>query len=425
MQNLALRGQVLSSLLYARTTSQQIRSLGDAVDEQSQICSTGDTYLDAALGGGLRTGMVWEVFGQSAAGKTQMALQLSLLVQIPPTLGGLSGSACYITISSKLPTSRLLQIVETHPLLSKEICGLQYINTIKCPTIPILLHVLSTILPELITKQATDYDAKPVKLVVIDALAELFHADDKTTTSTLVDRSHSIVEISTLLHELASSHNLAIVVLNEVSDVFNPGDSADASPAGDLGYKQQSRWFGGADSVSGEGKKEASLGLVWANQVNTRIMFSRTGRRRHLEDNFSNKRRKANSGDSSVATDAAVDDDEAILIRRMSVIFSSVAAPCSLDYIVTTAGISILPDEDILLPPENTSSPSQPAPHDDIFAANAMSSSQVAPLDAGLAEHDAQSEAIRGEDEEWENYWNADDTSGDIYSSVELNGEQI
>ncbi|KAJ7752094.1 P-loop containing nucleoside triphosphate hydrolase protein [Mycena metata] len=410
----------------------QIRPLADIVDEQEQICSTGDSYLDAALGGGVRTGMVWEVFGQSAAGKTQMALQLSLLVQIPVNLGGLSGSACYITISSKLPTSRLLQIVEAHPLLSKEICGLENINTIKSPTIPILLHVLSKILPDLITKKATEPNSKPVKLVVIDALAELFHADDKTTTSTLVDRSHNVVEVSTLLHSLASSHNLAVLVLNEVSDVFNRDDPAEANSAGDLGYKQQSRWFGGADSVSGEANKEASLGLVWANQVNTRIMFSRTGRRRHLEDSFSSKRPKANGGQSSGGNEIAL-DDEAVLVRRMSIIFSSVAAPCSLDYIVTAAGISVLPDEDIILSPENTFPPSQPEPEDDIFSTNpdgifptnAMSSSQVAPLDAGLAEHDAQSETRRDEDEEWENYWNADDMSGDIYNSVALDGEEI
>jgi DNA repair protein RAD57 len=42
----------------------QIRSLADVEDDQEQVCSTGDGYLDAALGGGLRTGMVWEVCGQ-------------------------------------------------------------------------------------------------------------------------------------------------------------------------------------------------------------------------------------------------------------------------------------------------------------------------------------------------------------------------
>lgn len=310
--------------------------------------------------------------------------------------------------------------MEAHPLLSPEICDLENINTIKSPTIPILIHILSKILPDLVAGRANDSASKPVKLVVIDALAELFHSDDKTTTSTLVDRSHNIVEISSLLHTLASRYNLAVLVLNEVSDVFNRGDQDETSPGGDLGYKQQSRWFGGADSVPGESTKEASLGLVWANQVNVRIMFSRTGRRRYLEDSVNSKRRKGNGGHSSKSSNTDDEpDDGATLIRRTSIIFSCVAPPCSLDYIVTAAGISIIPDDDVLVPPES-SFPSQEASRDDIIPATGPLSSQVAPLDVGLAEHDAQSETTRGEDEEWESYWNTDVISEEMYNSLEL-----
>ncbi|KAJ6546446.1 P-loop containing nucleoside triphosphate hydrolase protein [Mycena vulgaris] len=366
----------------------QISSLAAAVvGNQEQICSTGDSHLDAALGGGLRTGMVWEVFGQSAAGKTQMALQLSLLVQIPISVGGLSGSACYITISSKLPTSRLLQIVEAHPLLSPEICGLEDINTIKSPTIPILIHVLSKILPDLIVQRANDTQLKPVKLVT---------------------GLRSIAEISILLHTLASRYNMTVLVLNEVSDVFSHGEQSGTSPNGGLVYNQQSRWFGGADTVPGESNKEASLGLVWANQVNVRIMLSRTGRRRYLEDSLHRKRPKFD--DSSDHPGANIHtDDGAILIRRLSVVFSSIAAPCSVDYIVTAAGISVIPDD-------------EPVRRDDGdgIPAVAMPGSQVAPLDVGFAEHDAQSETARVEDEEWESYWNADEISEEMYTSLEL-----
>jgi DNA repair protein RAD57 len=344
-----------------------------------------------------------------------MALQLSLFVQVPVSLGGLSGSACYITISSKLPTGRILQIVDAHPQLSPELCGLENINTIKSPNIPILIHILSKILPDLITAKANDPDSKPVRLVVIDALAELFRSDDKTTTSTLVDRSQNIVEISTLLHSLASTYNLAILVLNEVSDVFGHGEQ-ETGP-GDLSYKQQSRWFGSADSVPGEGSKEAALGLVWANQINVRMMFSRTGRRRYLEDSLvHSKRRKTDGAHPNPDTEP---DDGATLIRRMSVVFSSVAPPCSVDYIVTAAGISVLAEDEAPLPPEDSFFPStQEEARDD---APASIASQVAPLDVGLAEHDAQSQTLDTgppEDEEWENYWNTDDIPEEMYNNM-------
>ena len=38
----------------------------------------------------------------SASGKTQLALQLCLLVQVRPILGGLSGSACYLSTHASM-----------------------------------------------------------------------------------------------------------------------------------------------------------------------------------------------------------------------------------------------------------------------------------------------------------------------------------
>ena len=157
----------------------------------------------------------------SGAGKTQFALQLSLFVQAPKEIGGLAGSACYLTTSSKLPTARLLQISQTHELLSPSFCSLEDVHTISIPTSDFFQLVLTTILPSFIQKQTTIQGKKPVKLVIIDALAELFHGIGKTTTNTLVERKQSITKISASLHEIASSYNIAIVVLNEVVDNFD------------------------------------------------------------------------------------------------------------------------------------------------------------------------------------------------------------
>ncbi|KAJ7219052.1 P-loop containing nucleoside triphosphate hydrolase protein, partial [Mycena pura] len=391
----------------------QIRSLS-SVSEQESCCTTGDSYLDVALGGGLRTGMVWEIFGEGGAGKTQMALQLLLLVQIPVNLGGLSGSACYITINTTLQTARLLQMVDSHPLLSQETCSLDDIQTISSPTLPILVTVLSTILPGLIASRDKDPRLKPVKLLVIDALADLFHASEKTTTATLIERSQNIAEISTLLHALANTHNIAVLVVNNATDVFHPGDQDATGSGADLHYKQQSRWFGGAEMIPGEGNKEASLGLVWANQVNARIMMSRTGRRRYLDDNMDNKRQKVADADQSKHS-AFHPDDGGTLVRRLSIVFSSVAPPCSLDYILTAAGISILPDDGGLLLPKSNSTSLQ-IPAEVIPACIFPVASQLAPLDVGSAEHIVQSETAPDEDEEW--YWNIDDISDEMYSSL-------
>lgn len=56
--------------------------------------STGCVSLDAVLQGGLLVPGINEIAGMSAAGKTQLCLQLCLTVQLPLELGGLNGGEC-------------------------------------------------------------------------------------------------------------------------------------------------------------------------------------------------------------------------------------------------------------------------------------------------------------------------------------------
>jgi DNA repair protein RAD57 len=209
-----------------------------------------------------------------------------------------------------------------------------------------LQQVLSTTFPSFV---ASNPGGRKIKLLVIDALGELFHSENKTTTSTLVERSKDILSISASLHELANQHKIAIVVLNEVIDVFDHLERQ-CWEGKDLFYDYQSRWFNTAKFFC-DGKKQASLGLVWANQVNTRIILSRTGKRRHLNGEDLPKRLRLNNGNIGQSTDRVVDqgNSQPDLIRRLSVIFSNVTSPVSLEYIVSEHGICVLGDEDQVL----------------------------------------------------------------------------
>jgi hypothetical protein len=242
----------------------------------------------------------------------------------------------------------LVQISELNETLSSADCGLKHVHTLAIPTAAMLQHVLSTTFPSF---AAANPGGRKIKLLIIDALGELFHSDNKTTTSTLVERSKDILRISASLHELASHHNMAVVVLNEVVDTFDhPGRQR--WDGQDLLYHYQSRWFNTAEFF-GEGKKQASLGLVWANQVNTRIILSRTGKRRYLSEEDLPKRPRLINGNSdhSLPSNRQVDQSslQPTLIRRLSVIFSNVTSPVSLEYIVTEKGISVLGDEEQVL----------------------------------------------------------------------------
>ncbi|KAF8911952.1 P-loop containing nucleoside triphosphate hydrolase protein, partial [Gymnopilus junonius] len=319
------------------TPLQRLDTLPSADDE---TFSTGDDILDGVLGGGIRTGMIWEFVGESSAGKTQLALQLSLFVQLPKDMGGLSGSACYLTTSSKLPTARLLQILQCQENLSAS--SLENVHTINVPTVASLQYIIATTIPSFIERLSKE-GGNPVKVIIIDALGELFHSESKTTTSTLVERSKNISTLSSALRELAHVHRIAVVVLNEVIDRFDR-PIEDHGDQNDVLYDSQSRWFNTA-AFFGESQKEASLGLVWANQVNTRIMLTRTGRRRHPREQDILKRRRLNRDDGEQPVERPAQDAQSILIRRLSVIFSNVTAPASLDYIVTERGITALPGE--------------------------------------------------------------------------------
>lgn len=397
-----------------RECAAPINKIKDLPLEGEEKFTTGDAELDGILGGGIRTGMLWEVVGESAAGKTQLALQLSLLVQLPSRLGGVLGSAFYLTVASQLQTTRMEQILNTHPLLSPSLCSFANIQHASVPTIDKLIFVLSKSLPQYICANDQNSSSRPLKLIVIDAIAELFHTSKRTTTQFLVERSRRLSEIGTLLHSLASKHQLAVLVLNEVSDTID----RDPAPldSGQIGYKDQFRWFGRADSdsVLGEGKKEATLGLVWSNQLNVRIFLSRTGRRRFLE--ASERPRKIQKSISAMSSNDSAGGQEVVLIRRLTVVFSSVCNPASCDYMVTAEGISVIPGSAILLavrPEIGTVAPPRSAhismtPHGDLTQ---MRNIQVAPLDVG---HVMDSTAVDSrystpdnepEDDEWDAFW--------------------
>lgn len=344
----------------------------------------------------------------SAAGKSQLVLQLSLLVQIPPELGGLSGSTCYLTTSSNLPTNRILEIRHANPLLASTSCGLNDIHTLSALDVPSLIRVLSETLPAFIARKLND--DRPIKLLVIDALGELFHTSDKTTTQTLVERSQDIVDISFLLHALARKWDIAILVVNEVVDVFDDRTYAlHGTDSGVLEYQEQRRWFARADSVPGEGTKEVALGLVWANQVNARILLSRTGRRRYLDESLLPKRARTENPDQPQAPSEYIDAPQATLIRRLSIIFSSVSPPASLDYIVTTAGVSSLPsDQPAAKGPRSTLPPLRPLEPDTL-----LPSSQLAPLDFGCLKDPM---ATSGHDEE--DLWSSDPITAEEYQAL-------
>jgi hypothetical protein len=287
-----------------------------------------------------------------------LALQLALTAQLKEAEGGLDCGVAYFNTTAYLPVKRLAEIARAHPLL--RVCDQKSLtdNVHSCSTTTTLAltTALKNALPQLcIQAKNPSRKLKPIRVLIIDSLGSLFHSPDKTTTATLVERSKFLSEIGELLHRFASSQGAAVIVINQVADVFQPQNApshlvsqSDEEP--ELIYKDQAVWFNRAPFHDSHPAREATLGLIWANQINMRIMLSRTRRRiRSSEqevDVLSKRRKRLDGGGmtAEVAFEAFQDDlDEAVEIgtpiRKLSVVFSSVCAPRSLEFVVVKEGV--------------------------------------------------------------------------------------
>ncbi|CAG8602436.1 14299_t:CDS:2 [Acaulospora colombiana] len=323
---------------------------------ESYCFTTGDALLDEKLGGGIHVGSITEISGESGSGKTQIALQIALMAQLDMEDNGLNSGVAYFSTTTSLPVVRLSELARTHPKCREYNRQSLTDNVHHCPvpTVPAVLSGLTTALDQLFLRVEDSSGAlKPIKLVILDSIGSIFHSVDRTTTTTLVERSRAVNEISQRLHHVASTKQVAVVVINQVSDVFNtPGDAADSDDF-ELLYKSQSEWFSRSPFVSGHIKQEATLGLIFANQINTRIMLARTRRRiRSSEDEERRvtKKRKIQQPNNRLfaimegilSEEEEHTSDSGTMIRTLSILFSNSCSPCSLDFVIKRQGLEAL-----------------------------------------------------------------------------------
>ena len=278
--------------------------------EWSQI-STLDDELDAALGGGFPAGQVCEVTGESAAGKTQLLLTLLLAVQLAPPRG-LGKSALYLSTEAALSTTRLHQVLTRHPYLSSlpesEKPSLSRVQSTQLRDLESQDHVLRYQVPVQIARAN-------VGLIIVDSVAANFRAEfdrvGANSSDALARRSLQLTQLGAHLRDLARSHNVAIVVANQVLDRFGPVASlfdATATPLSQnsvatqvsstnnnntaalpppsqqpqlflstndpLSLDHQQRFFTGwGDHRFMRDLKTPSLGLTWTNQLSARVVL--------------------------------------------------------------------------------------------------------------------------------------------------------
>ncbi|MFX1572964.1 MAG: DNA repair and recombination protein RadA [Promethearchaeota archaeon] len=175
--------------------------------------TTGSQNFDDLLGGGIEPGSVTEVFGEYRTGKTQLAHQLCVSVQLPYEQGGLEGGALYIDSEGTFRPERIIQMataidLDYNEVLRNIIIGRAYNSDHQI----LLVREASKIIKE-----------KNIKLIIVDSLIGHFRSE-YIGRGTLSERQqilnshiHDLLRLSELYDELA------VVFTNQVSsrpDVF-------------------------------------------------------------------------------------------------------------------------------------------------------------------------------------------------------------
>ncbi len=167
-------------------------------------------------------------------------LTLLLAAQLPPPRG-LRRKALYISTEAALSTPRLEQLLLTHPqfehLPPAQKPSLGAIFGMHVPDLEYQDHILQYHLPVFVRREK-------VGLVVIDSVTAHYRAEferGRGNMANMARRSAELVQLGSLLRDLARMEDIAIVVANQVTDRFvkenagagqHSGGSSRAPPAG-------------------------------------------------------------------------------------------------------------------------------------------------------------------------------------------------
>lgn len=174
--------------------------------------TTGSKNLDALLGGGVETKTITEFFGEYGTGKTQICLQLSVNVQLPPEKGGLGGKAVYIDTEGTFRWERIESMARALGLDPDEVMSnIYYVRAVNSDHQMAVVDELFDLVPR-----------ENIKLVVVDSITGHFRAE-YIGREHLAQRQQKLNRHLHQLMRLAEIYNVAVVVTNQVMarpDVF-------------------------------------------------------------------------------------------------------------------------------------------------------------------------------------------------------------
>ncbi|MCI4326500.1 MAG: DNA repair and recombination protein RadA [Thermoplasmata archaeon] len=162
--------------------------------------------LDELLGGGIETQAITEFAGEFGTGKTQIAHQAAVDVQLPVDQGGLNGEVVYIDTESTFRPERIVDMAKAVSLDPTEALTRIHVARAYNSSHQMLL----------VAKAQELAREKPIKLIVVDSLTAHFRSE-YAGRGELAPRQQLL---NKHLHELlkfGDTYNAAVIVTNQVS----------------------------------------------------------------------------------------------------------------------------------------------------------------------------------------------------------------
>jgi DNA repair protein RadA len=169
--------------------------------------TTGSKNLDGLLGGkGIQTKSITEAFGAFGSGKTQLALSLSVGVQLPIEQGGANGKCVYIDTEGTIRPERDRQFAEgIGANADKVLKNILVARAFNSDHQMLLLDKVADLIK----------DGEPIRLMIIDSLTAHFRAEF-SGRGQLADRQQRLNRYLHNLMKVAEQNNLAVYVTNQV-----------------------------------------------------------------------------------------------------------------------------------------------------------------------------------------------------------------
>jgi DNA repair protein RadA len=168
--------------------------------------TSGSKILDELLGGGFESQSIIELFGEFGSGKTQIAHQLCVMVQLPKDKGGMDGIAFYIDTENTFRPERIVQMAEACDLDSDEVLSKIHVARAYNSNHQMLL----------VDKVKELSKELPARLLVVDSLTAHFRAE-YVGRGALADRQQKLNKHMHDLLRWSDLNNGVVCVTNQVA----------------------------------------------------------------------------------------------------------------------------------------------------------------------------------------------------------------